>query len=183
MFEIKYEIGLNDNGRPCIELPINYEHRPEDKFLSIELTRYIILDLLQRRGKDVDEQTIETMNIVTNFLGQIGDEMAEILHGQMKAMGDIDMMLNKFYHINVKSIEERNALPDKDILYKGKIFNRVEGLCVQVNDSLIGDGHYAYTPNDFMPIVEMYKLEGGISNEHWVKLTTEEINKKWKKND
>ena len=33
MYNIEYKIGLNEHGRPCIELPEDYEHRPEDKFL------------------------------------------------------------------------------------------------------------------------------------------------------
>ena len=140
---INYNIDLNEHGRPCIQLPQDYEHNPEDKFFSIEITRYLIQDLLQRRGQDVDENTIEVMDTTINFLAQIGDEMAEILYGQMKSLGDVDMMMDKFFHINVKSIEERDNLPDRGIFYNGRIFDRVEGLLVQVNDMYGNSGNFS----------------------------------------
>lgn len=183
MNKIEYDIELNEQGRPYIKLSDDYENQPEDKFLSIELTRYIIQDLLQRRNKDVDKKTIKVMNIAINFLGQISDEMAEILYGQMRAMGSIDIMLDKIYHITVKSIEERDALPNKDIVYEGKIFDRVEGLCVHINPDSYNEDEYPYSEIDLTPITEIYELVGGITNDHWVKLSTKEINKKLKKND
>ena len=166
MYDINYTIGLNEHGRPCIDLPKDYEHRPEDKFLSIELTRYIIQDLLQRRGMDVDEETVEIMDITINFLAQIGDEMAEIMYGQMKAMGEMKMMLDYNYHIRVNSIEERDELSDKNILYYDKIFDRVEGLrvSIQPDKSLYDEYYYSKL------IHETYELVDGITNEHWVKL-------------
>ena len=166
MYNINYTIGLNEHGRPCIELPEDYEHRPEDKFLSIELTRYIIQDLLQRRGADVDEQTIEVMDDVINFLGQIGDEMAKIMYGQMKTMGEASTLFGNPFDIRVNSIEERDTLPDKNIFFDGKIFDRVEGLCVRIqSDKSLYDEFY-----DFEPIHEIYKLVDGITNEHWIKI-------------
>jgi hypothetical protein len=33
MLKIEYEIKLNENGRPYIDLPTDYEDKPEDKFL------------------------------------------------------------------------------------------------------------------------------------------------------
>ena len=46
MHTIEYEIGLNDEGRPFIGLPEDYEQNPEDRFFAIEITRYILQDLM-----------------------------------------------------------------------------------------------------------------------------------------
>ena len=106
------------------------------------------------------------MDGVINFLGQIGDEMAEIMYGQMKALGEMKMMLNDKYHIRVNSIEKRDALPIKNILYDDKIFDRVEGLCVRVQlDESLYNAYY-----DSEPIYEIYELKDGITNEHWEKI-------------
>ncbi|MDA3779295.1 MAG: hypothetical protein PF487_03535 [Bacteroidales bacterium] len=176
MYKIEYSVGLNEQGRPCIELPEDYEQRPEDRFFALEVTRWMLQDLLTRRTQDLDQKTVSAMDEAERLIGQLGDEVADILYGSMKAQGELDLMLDKFYHINVNSIEERDALPDKNIFFNDKLFDRVEGLCVQVNNTST-----YYMTHDLMPIVEMYKLVGGITNEHWIRLSTEEINKKWSK--
>jgi len=182
---IKYEIGLNDDGRPYIVLPEDYENNPEDRFFALEVVRWMLQDLYARRGPELDVNTLTALQESENLLGQLGDEVAEILYGGMKAQAELDFIMDKFYHINVKSIEERNALPDKDIFFNGKIFDRVEGLHVQVNklcdEQPSAFSPYLFTQHDLMPIVEMYKLVDGITNEHWVRLSTKEINEKWRK--
>lgn len=178
MPKIIYEVRLNENGRPYIELPEDYEQDPEDRFFAIEVVRWMLQDLYSRRGAELDVNTLTALQEAEMLLGQLGDEIAEILYNNMKAMAEIDMMLDKLFHVNVKSIEERDALPDKNIFYNGKIFNRIEGLLVQINDSQINDDHYAFTQGDFTPITEIYELVDGISNEHWVKLSLDDIRKK-----
>lgn len=160
MYNIEYKIGLNEQGRPCIELPEGYEHRPEDRFFTLEVTRYILQDLLKRRTSDIDNQTINTMSEAERLLGQLGDEVAQILYNGMRAQGELAMMLNTPYHIQVNNIEERDALPEEDIIYKDKIFDRIEGLKVSIQH---------YEPETFMPYIDIYELNGGISNENWVK--------------
>ena len=156
MFNIEYEIGLNDAGRPCIELPEDYEHRPEDRFFVLEVASYMLQDLLKRRTIDLDSQTINAIDEAERLLGQIGDDIAEILYGSMKAQAELDFILDKQYHIRVNSIEERDELPEKNILFNDKIFDRTEGLIILID-----------TPK----LVETrYKLVDGISNENWVKL-------------
>lgn len=181
MYNIEYKIGLNEHGRPCIELPENYEHRPEDRFFALEVVRWMLQDLYTRRGPELDVDTLTALQESENLLGQLGDEVAEILHGGMRNQGEIQLMFHKFFHVNVNSIEDRDALPDKNIFYDDKLIDRVEGLHVQVNPDHRGAHKYFYTPHDFMPIVEMYKLVGGITNEHWVRLSTEDINERWTK--
>ncbi len=151
MFRLEYEINLNELGRPCIDLPEDYEHRAEDKFFAMEITRYILQASYIRRKSEFDEKTINAINTTINFLGQISDEVAEILWKQMKNNGDIAYLLNNKYHIQVKNIEELNALNMNFIYYNNKIFKRQEGLLVLVTDEM-----------------KIYELKNGISNENWI---------------
>lgn len=180
-YDINYKVDINEQGRPCIELPKNYEHRPEDRFFVLEMARYMLQDLLSRRKEDLDQQTVSAMDEAENLFGQLGDEVASILHGGMRNHGEIQLMFHKFFHVNVDSIEDRDALPDKNIFYDDKLIDRVEGLHVQINPDHRGAHKYFYTQHDFMPVVEMYKLVGGITNKHWVRLSTEDINERWTK--
>ncbi len=160
MYKIEYGVGLNENGRPCIELPEDYDQNPEDKFFAVEIARYY-LQIVEAKMDETryDQYTIETMNLCINLLGQIGDEMAEILYNGMKIMAESTMHLNVGFHVNVKSIEERDALPDKDILYDDKIYKRMEGLKVAI-ETKVGDVFHN----------EYFELVNGITNEHWEKI-------------
>jgi hypothetical protein len=158
MHRIEYEIGLNDNGRPCIDLPEDYEHKAEDRFFAIEVARYVLQDVYNRRSAEFDKEAAETIDITIRLLGQVGDNIAEILWNQMKAQGELAMMLNSNYHIRVNSIEERDALPEKDIIYNDKIFDRVEGLkvyCRTFNNETLNYEN------------ETFELVDGITNENW----------------
>jgi len=158
MYRIEYEIGLNEKGRPFIELPEDYEHKAEDRFFAIEVARYVLQDVSNRRSAEFDKEAAETIDITVRLLGQVGDNIAEILYNNMKAMGEIEVMLNKSYNIMVNNIEERDALSETNIFYNGKLFNRIEGLkvCVQL-----------YDIETFLPYYQIYELQGGITNENW----------------
>jgi len=161
MYNFKYEIGLNEQGRPCIELPKDYEQQPEDRFLVLEITRYMLQDLLARRTEDLDSDTVEQMDEAERLLGQLGDEVAVILYGMMRNSAELQLSFDCAYHTQVSSIEERDALPDKDIIYEGKIYDRVEGLRVAVK---------YYDEETFLPCMDIYELKDGITNKHWVKI-------------
>ena len=154
MYTIRYKIGLNEQGRPCIELPEDYEQRPEDRFFALEIARYMLQDLLTRRTPDLDSDTVKQMNEAERLLGQLGDEVATILYGVMRNQGEIHLMLDSAYHIEINTFEERDALPDKDIVYQDKIYDRVVGLRVYVKEEWSG----------------VHELVDGITNEHWVKI-------------
>jgi len=162
MLKIEYEIELNESGRPYIKLSDDYVDKPEDKFFAIELARYFLQSTHSRMTPEkYDQHTIDTMDIGIRLLGQIGDEMAEIQYNGMKTQGELAMMLNTNYNIRVNSIEERDALPEKDIVFNDKIFDRVVGLKVYCrtfnNETLLYEN-------------ETYELQGGITNDNWVKL-------------
>ena len=161
MFKIEYEIELNDAGRPCISLPRDYEQNQEDRFFVMEITRYILQDLLARRSVDVDSTTVREMDEAERFLGQLSDEVAEFIYESMRVQGEMQLEFDCTYHVRVSSVEERDALPDKDIIYEDKIYDRFVGLRVYVlQSSSLFDKEISGT----------YELVDGITNEHWVKI-------------
>jgi len=159
MYRIEYEVKVNEFGRPYISLPEDYEQRPEDRFFAIEITRYILMDLLVKRKPDLDENTVEKMNMGTTLLGQIGDSVAELLWNDMRNQGDVMLMFDNKYHIQVNSIEERDSLDMKFIYYNNKIFQRQEGLKVFVLEN-----------------ETVYELKNGINNENWITTNVSQTN-------
>ena len=136
MFRLEYDITLNESGRPCIDLSDDYEHRAEDKFFAMEVTRYILQAVFLRRSPELDDNTVSAINTTINFLGQISDEVAEILWNQMKISGDISLLLNNDYHVQVKSVEERDLINTEYICYNNKIYKKQDGLKVLVTDEM-----------------------------------------------
>ena len=150
MFNIEYSIKLNEYGRPYINLPEDREDRSEDRFFCLELTRYVLNSVFSRRSEELDEITIENLKIAITVLEDIGDEMAGILYNQMASLGEVQFVLKNNYHIQVKTIEERNNLPQNNILIDNKIYHRQEDLKVLVTDEM-----------------KIYKLTDGIDNLNW----------------
>jgi len=161
MYKIEYEIGLNEQGRPYIGLPEDYDQKPEDRFFALEITRWMLVDLLNRNKDQLDNPTIDAIDEAERLLGQIGDETAAILYEGMRAQGEMRIMMDAPYHIEVIGIEARDALPDKDIIYMDRIYDRIEGLKVYVN--------FAIEDWD-EELAGVYELKNGITNEHWIKL-------------
>jgi hypothetical protein len=162
MLKIEYQIKLNEHGRPCIDLSPDYEHNPEDKFFAIEVARYYLQTVFKGMDNRYDQHTKDMMDIGIRLLGQIGDEVAALLYEQMTNMGDVAVTMGGSYHIQVKSIEERDAIPERGFFYEGRIFNRQEGLRVKVID-------------ESLPIKDLrigyYELQEGIINDNWVEIT------------
>ncbi len=156
MLKIEYEIDLNENGRPCIKFVNEYEDKPEDKFLAIELARYILQDVLRRRSAEFDKDAAEKIEMCANLLGQIGDEIAALLWENMKVLGDTAFMINNNFHFRVNSIEERDKI-GKYIITDNKVFERKEGLKVLVIDEN-----------------KTYQLIGGVENDNWQEVRKDE---------
>lgn len=168
MYKIDYDVKLNEVGRPCIDLSKDYEDKPEDKFMFIELARYYLQTVHSNMdGAVYDEKTMRVMNDTITLLAQLGDEMAEILYGNMKSFGDLTMMTDKPYHIMLRTIEERDDIPEKGFQYGDKIYDRVEGLKVFIDLGLLDNKFYQH---NLEPARDVYELVDGITNEHWVKL-------------
>jgi len=153
MLKIEYEIKLNEFGRPYIDLPLDYDNKAEDRFFVLELARYFLHGVYQRRSTEFDPYTTNKLNDCIGILEQVSDEVAIILYKQMEMMGEIAMAVFGKYHIQVESIEERDNLNRKGIIYNGKIFRRQEGLKVLVASDM-----------------KIYELHEGIDNENWTEV-------------
>ena len=117
------------------------------------------MDLLVRRKPDLDENTVEKMTTSTALLGQISDSVAELLWDDMRNQGDVMLMFDSKYHIQVNSVEERDNLDMKFIYYNNKIFQRQEGLKVFVLEN-----------------ETVYELKNGINNENWITTNVSQTN-------
>ena len=78
---------LDERGRPCIGLPAIYKDKPEDKFFAIEIARYVLQNTYDRLSENFDEDTAKKIDLTIRVLGQVSDEMAELLWNTMKAYG------------------------------------------------------------------------------------------------
>jgi hypothetical protein len=153
MHKIEYEIKLNDLGRPCIEFPDARENKPEDKFFAMEIARYILQEVYQRRSAEFDKDAAEKIDITIRLLGQVSDQMAELLWHNMKAYGDTELIFNRTFQIIVDTIEERDSLSFKGILEGERLYMREEGLKVLVRNEN-----------------KVFELKGGNTNENWVEV-------------
>lgn len=147
MHKIEYEIQLNEDGRPYIELSVDYDDKPDDKFFVIELTRYFLQNIYANKRHIYDENTIISLDNSIRLLGQISDEMAHIIHDGMIAGAEIEMMFHKYYHVKLKTIEERDS--NDTYVFDSKIFKKIEGLKVFIEeDSEV----FLYTNNEWKKI-------------------------------
>lgn len=151
MYKIEYDIKLNESGRPCVELAAEYDDKPEDRFFSIELARYILQDVFNRRTSDLDPETIIQLEKGIQLLAQIGDEVAKILWDNMRLMGETSFIFDNKYHVVLRTIEERDGIGDLGLLQDGKLYFRQEGLKVLVLED---------EP-------KIYELKDGIDNKNW----------------
>jgi hypothetical protein len=153
---IEYEIKLNDEGRPCIDLPLSYEPSPEDKFFALEMARYFLQVTHNKMAvPPYDQNTIDMMDISIRLLGQVGDEMARILWHSMKAAGETTLAFNR-WHVHINTIEERDAIPEHGMVQYGKLYLREEGLTVYVTQT-----------------AQRFVLEGGTTNDNWILMSEE----------
>ena len=96
--------------------------RPEDKFFAFEITRYLIINTLMRKRDELDDSSLDKLEMIGSVLEQISDEIAALLLDDMKSLGDIAMQLDlKPYHIQVNSVNDRNSLSMDRILYNNII--------------------------------------------------------------
>ena len=148
---IEYEIKLNDEGRPCIDLPPTYQQIPENQFFALEMCRYILQKT--HSGMKVppfDQHTVDTMDTSIRMLGQISDEVARLLWHSMKAQGESNLAFGR-WHLYVDTIADRDTIPEHGIVQDGKLHLRREGLIVYVTE-----------------IARRFELKGGTTNDNWI---------------
>lgn len=156
MLNIEYEIRLNDDGYPYIYLDENYDDKMEDKFMVVELTRYLLLNLLKKKNDLIPEDIINNIKISENTLSEISLEMGEILKDNMETNGVNTINYARKFDMIVDNINELYNLKYNGTIYNNKIIKRVEGLKVLVYDEN-----------------QVYELKGGIDNKNWKKIEDE----------
>lgn len=135
MNEIRYSIGVDDEGRAFIQLPDDYENAPEDRFFAMELVRYMLHAIFENDIEKFDEETINEVQRAFSLLTQLGEEMSNIIFESMKGLGDVDLMMIKPYHFTVKNTEELNTIGNKYISYNGRIYEKKDGLKVLIEEN------------------------------------------------
>lgn len=150
MLKFEYEIKLSEDGRPFVHIPEEYEDGPEDKFMALELTRYILYQIANNNESTLDENSMSALENTLNTITNISDEVAILIREQMEVMGETDITMKRNYHIQVDNIKKRDELNYEGIVYDNKIFKRNPGLKVLVLEDM-----------------KIYELIGGRDNEHW----------------
>lgn len=126
MQKIEYEIKLNELGRPYIELPQNYDNSPSHKFFAIEITSYLLGNVINNRSNDFNNTTLNKLNDVMLVLEQISDEIAEILYNEMKITGENTFFIRKNYHIIVE--EYSDLYKSNEFIHDNVIYDLRDGL-------------------------------------------------------
>ena len=97
MFNLKYEITVED-GRPYIKFPKdeNIDH-PEHKFMGIELTRYLLHSMLEdnKELQELEEKTEVEIIRSLNILTQISNRIGEMLMEQNNALDELGLDIQK----------------------------------------------------------------------------------------
>lgn len=149
MLNIEYGIALNDDGRPYINLPDDYDHKVEDRFFALEIAHYILVTTLKRNRHLIDDESINAMEVSIEAVGTLSDEVAKLIYESMKIAGDAESSMFR-YSFQVENNDELLSLDYNSILRDNKIFIREEGLKVWVKSE-----------------EKIYMLIGGIDNENW----------------
>jgi len=149
MINIEYEIKLNDEDKPYISLPEDYDHKPVDRFFALEMAAYILIDTLKRNRNRLDQTTVNEIQTSINTLLMLGEEVGVLIKGQMETSGSIEGVFNK-YSFSVNTMEELLSLNYNGIIRDDKIFKREPGLKVKVIEES-----------------KIFELVDGIDNENW----------------
>ena len=158
MLKFEYDIKLDEKSVPYIYIPEEYKVTAEDKFMILQLASYFMYEMVKMNFnheiKDkLDENYMENVTKAGLLMQDISDNIGLLIKGQMEGMGDLSLINPTGYHIQVKTLKERDNLKYKGILFDKKIFKRSIGLKVHVVE------------NDLI-----YELTDGIDNIHWKKV-------------
>ena len=150
MLKFEYQIKLNDEGRPYIDIPEDYQNKTEDQFMVLEMSRYLIISLLKNRRSELPDNEVKALEATFDTLEVLSDELAILMKRQMEVLGENVLQFERNHHITVDSIEDRDNLNYNGIIHDGKIFKRMIGLKVLVLENM-----------------QIFELVDGIDNENW----------------
>lgn len=134
MLKIEYEIKIDDKDgilRPYIELPPDYDNKPEDRFFAIELAQYMLIDSLNRNKNRIDDNSVLAMESTLDNMSIVSFEIGKIILEGMTRNGEAQTMLMG-YSFEVETIEDLELIENKNIVVDGKFFKSKEDLKVRV---------------------------------------------------
>lgn len=152
MFEIKYDIILNDEEKPHIKLSDDYLDEPEHKFFVMEMCKHMIYNIIGD-SKNLSDAAFNSLSSVGTTIATISSEMGDILKMRLSDEKKYEKIIGKEYDIQIKSLSDMYDLNYEGFIYDNRIFKRKIGLKVLVLE-------------DF----KIYELVGGIDNQNWNKI-------------
>lgn len=93
MFKFEYEISTNEEGRPFVEQSKDNLNEPEHKFMAIELTRYMLHQLLidNQNEKGLTDEHLQEIAEVGMTLEKISNQIAGILLESKNALDELGL--------------------------------------------------------------------------------------------
>lgn len=153
MLNFEYQIHLNEENRPYVYIPETYRDKPEDKFMVLELTRYLLNSIVHLRKESMSDVDMVAIESTLKTLELVSDELAILLKQQMEISGESVITTARNYHITVNTRKDRDDLKYENIIHNSKIFKRMIGLKVLVLEDM-----------------NIYELINGIDNNNWQKV-------------
>lgn len=147
MYNIEYDLKLDENGLPYIEIPENSEVRIEHRFFNMAMVEYMLTMSFELTKHGFDEKTANEMVNVLKWITEVKLSLGDIVLEQMEIMGDVEFAISKNYHFKVNNLNELENLYDK-FIYDGKLFHKKNDLIGLVNDL----DYYKYTDGEWLLI-------------------------------
>lgn len=93
MFNFKYEIKTNEEGRPYVAPCMDQTEHPEHKFMALEITRYLLNGLLEdnKTTKELEPESELEIARAGHLLEQISDRVGEMIIEQNNALDDLGL--------------------------------------------------------------------------------------------
>jgi len=122
MYNIEYEIILDQNNRPIVGMSDENISKTENIFCILELAKFYIENSLLNINQNMNEDELNISSSIIRFFEDVTEEMSNVTLDYMKLNGEIDMLNNKDYHIKVDTIEKLEKI-NKPVVYDSKIYN------------------------------------------------------------
>jgi len=140
-YKIVYEIRIDNDGRPYVHLPEEFDDIAEHRFFSMEMTRYILQEVLRNNIQKpqhlkISQSAMDVLEATAQSIGNISDEMALIIKTSMVNNIPINNIFKNIkFDITVYSKPDlENIL--KVFLYNNKFYVRKNNIKVLVIDEL-----------------------------------------------
>jgi type I restriction-modification system DNA methylase subunit len=101
MHKFEYDIRLNDLGAPYVHLPKKMENKTEDKFMWLEMSRMVLINILssikekRKKGKKtLSDEDVQKIVSAFNTLTSLADEVGILLKAQKEIEDQLSDLLN-----------------------------------------------------------------------------------------